>query len=366
MTAVLYAIPASHPCAAVERALQLKGVPYRRVELIPVVHRLPQRLRFGAGSVPGVTFDDGARVIGSRAILRALEERVAQPPLLPADGELARASSARRSGATRCCSRSCGACSGRRCGARRRRSRATPRARSCPFPRPVARRAPRWSRAWRSGSTARRDPDVRADLIALPGHLDRVDRWIADGTLGGERANAADLQIGAGLRLLLTVEDVRAAARRPARRPRWRAAGSRPTRARCRRGRCRARAWLAPRRDLAPPPVLAGAATARSAARSRRASAPARRARRRTASCASARARAAARRGRASQRHARAPDVPGAERDGRQRRARTGAAPCAQRGRRASTTPEQRPTVPSDARQPHAHPPAPVDRRSAA
>jgi hypothetical protein len=36
MTAVLYAIPASHPCAAVERALQLKQIPYRRSELIPV------------------------------------------------------------------------------------------------------------------------------------------------------------------------------------------------------------------------------------------------------------------------------------------------------------------------------------------
>jgi len=35
MTAVLYAVPASHPCAAVERALQLKQVAYRRVEMIP-------------------------------------------------------------------------------------------------------------------------------------------------------------------------------------------------------------------------------------------------------------------------------------------------------------------------------------------
>jgi glutathione S-transferase len=53
------------------------------------------------------------------------------------------------------------------------------------------------------------DGEVRADLISLPGHLDRVDRWIADGTLGGERPNAADLQICSSLRLLLTMEDVR-------------------------------------------------------------------------------------------------------------------------------------------------------------
>ena len=53
------------------------------------------------------------------------------------------------------------------------------------------------------------DPEVRADLNSLRGHLDRIDRWIADGTLGGERPNAADLQICSSLRLLLTIEDVR-------------------------------------------------------------------------------------------------------------------------------------------------------------
>ena len=52
------------------------------------------------------------------------------------------------------------------------------------------------------------DPSVRADLRALPGHLDRIDGWIADGTLGGAAVNAADLQIGSGLALLQTLEDV--------------------------------------------------------------------------------------------------------------------------------------------------------------
>jgi glutathione S-transferase len=53
------------------------------------------------------------------------------------------------------------------------------------------------------------DVAVRADLANLPAHLDRVDRWIGDGVLDGETTNAADLQIASGLRLLLTVEDVR-------------------------------------------------------------------------------------------------------------------------------------------------------------
>ena len=40
------------------------------------------------------------------------------------------------------------------------------------------------------------DENVRADLAALPGMLQRIDDWIAEGVLGGEELNAADLQIG--------------------------------------------------------------------------------------------------------------------------------------------------------------------------
>jgi glutathione S-transferase len=53
------------------------------------------------------------------------------------------------------------------------------------------------------------DGRLRADLAALPAYLDRIDAWIAEGVLGGEPPNAADLQIGATLRLLLTLADVR-------------------------------------------------------------------------------------------------------------------------------------------------------------
>ena len=52
------------------------------------------------------------------------------------------------------------------------------------------------------------DAEVRADLLSLPYHLDRVDRWIGDGTLGGEQVTAADLQIAASVRLLLTFDDL--------------------------------------------------------------------------------------------------------------------------------------------------------------
>jgi glutathione S-transferase len=77
-----------------------------------------------------------------------------------------------------------------------------------PVPRPVARvNAPlvAFAAARMNGA---KEPDVRADLAHLGSHLDRVDRWIAEGTLDGEAPNAADLQIASGLRLLLTVADI--------------------------------------------------------------------------------------------------------------------------------------------------------------
>ena len=41
-----------------------------------------------------------------------------------------------------------------------------------------------------------------------PAKLDHVDALAADGVIGGEEPNAADLQIGATLRVLLTVGDL--------------------------------------------------------------------------------------------------------------------------------------------------------------
>jgi glutathione S-transferase len=210
MTAVLYAIPASHPCAVVERALQLKAMPYRRVELIPVLHRAVQRTRFKAGSVPGIVLTGGERISGSRAILRALESRVAEPALLPADAEMrARVERAEEWGdqvlqplARRVV-----------WGAVRRRPATIMRyteGAELPVPAWFARAsAPlvSWSATKLNGAS---DARVRADLLSLPGHLDRVDGWIADGVLGGDGVsiNVADLQIASSLRLLLTVEDV--------------------------------------------------------------------------------------------------------------------------------------------------------------
>jgi glutathione S-transferase len=53
------------------------------------------------------------------------------------------------------------------------------------------------------------DETAKADLAALPGMLDHVDALIAEGTLGGERLNAADFQIAPSVRLLMTYDDLR-------------------------------------------------------------------------------------------------------------------------------------------------------------
>jgi glutathione S-transferase len=208
MTAVLYAFPASHPCAVVERALQLKRVPYRRVDMLPGYSVL-QRARFGAATVPGVEFADGRRVVGSRPIVRALEERAPEPALLPPEGDLrARVERAEEWG-----DQVLQALARRVVWAALRRSpRSLPtytEGARLPIPRPLARASAPLTALWGQARNKAGDAMVRADILSLPAHLDRIDGWIADGTLGGEAANAADLQIGASLALLMTVEDVR-------------------------------------------------------------------------------------------------------------------------------------------------------------
>jgi glutathione S-transferase len=208
LPATLYALPASHPCAAVEAALGLKGLAYERVDMIPVVARGLQWRRFGGRTVPGLVFDDGERVLGSRPIMRALDSRVPEPPLLPLDGNARRGvEEAERWGdevlqplARRVV-----------WAALRRHPELVMRyaqGARLPVPAPLGRLSAPLVAAASARLNGAGDPEVRADLVNLDLHLDRADGWIERGTMGGERPNAADLQVGAGLRLLLTLDDV--------------------------------------------------------------------------------------------------------------------------------------------------------------
>ena len=134
----LYVVHGSHPCAAVERALELKGarVP-SAIELPPPLHAPLQRVRFGARTVPGADARRRREDLGSRAIMRRLEELAPEPSLLPGRRR-ARAprSSAPRSGATRSAADRAAPAVGRARARSPRRSSRYQEARGCPLPAP--------------------------------------------------------------------------------------------------------------------------------------------------------------------------------------------------------------------------------------
>lgn len=204
----LFVVHGSHPCAAVEAALRMKGIEYSKVEWPPPMHAPLQRVIFGRRTVPGIRID-GEKIVGSGAIMHRLDELAPEPALFPADPEArARVEEAERWGD----------------------EVLQPMARRLLWPAMKARpdAAPTYMEGAKialpaaavklsmpaiarvelkmNAATPQTLPD---DLRALPGHLDRIDAWIEDGTLGGEEPNAADLQIASSLRLMLTLADLR-------------------------------------------------------------------------------------------------------------------------------------------------------------
>ena len=207
-TPKLYVLPGSHPCAAVEAALELKGVAFRRVDLLPMTQLVAGPLLWGGSTVPGMRLR-GERIVGSRTIMRRLDELVAEPALLPAPGEARdRVLEAERwgdevlQGVPR-----------RLIDAAFLRDPATMESYAgdakLPLPRAMLRPALPLTAKMMAIKNKARDENARADLLELPAQLDRVDGWIAEGVLGGERPNAADLQIGSAIRLLMSIGDVR-------------------------------------------------------------------------------------------------------------------------------------------------------------
>jgi glutathione S-transferase len=207
-TLKLYALPGSHPCAAVEAALRLKSIAYERVDLLPLVPLLVGPLRYGGTTVPGVRLD-GERLVGSRAIMRRLDAIAAEPPLLPTPGEAsyARVLEIERWGDEVLQSvprRIIDAAFIRQPGAMESYAGDA----KMPLPRPLLRPALPLTARLMAIKNRAHDENARADLLALPRQLDRVDGWIEEGLLGGEQPNAADLQIGSTIRLLLSIGDV--------------------------------------------------------------------------------------------------------------------------------------------------------------
>ena len=205
----LYVVHGSHPCAAVEKALALKGLEYGVVEWPPPLQALMQKAIFGARTVPGLRID-GEKVSGSRAIMRRLDQLVPEPPLWPADPDRRRAvEDAERWGDEvfqPVARELIWAAMVHSPGAMVSYSKHS----RLPLPAPAVRLiAPLIARLSRRLNRTN-DAVARKDLQALPGQLDEIDAWIADGTIGDrEHPNAADLQIASTVRLVLTLADAR-------------------------------------------------------------------------------------------------------------------------------------------------------------
>jgi glutathione S-transferase len=209
LDATLYVIPGSHPSMAACRMLELKGITYKRRDLMPLISRAALwTLRFPGYTAPSLAIG-GRKITGSREISRELDRIRPEPPLYPADAEKrAMVEEAERWGeevlqpaVRRILWNALG------------RDRAPLRTYAEGFrlgvPIGVAVRTAAPIVAAERRLNEAHDEVVERDLAALPGWLQRVDDWIEEGVLGSEPPNAADLQIAASLRLAMTLDDLR-------------------------------------------------------------------------------------------------------------------------------------------------------------
>jgi glutathione S-transferase len=163
---------------------------------------------FPANTVPALKID-GKKLQGSRSIGKALDQMRPEPPLYPSDPQLLTAvEEAERWGDEQL-----------QGAARRiiwwvlRRDRSGMASISegaklgVPVKVAVATGGPIVAMAARF--TEATDENVQAALASLPAWLDQIDSMIAEGVLGAEPPNAADLQISTSLRLLMTLDDLR-------------------------------------------------------------------------------------------------------------------------------------------------------------
>jgi glutathione S-transferase len=198
----LHVLPPSHPCMTVRAALHHKQLEYELVEFVPGRHVEPMQEIYGEGNstVPGLLID-GEPVHGSRAILARLEQLAPEPTLYPSaavreaerwgDEELQDLGRRLPWGALHFRPEAMGTFGG-----------------GDPLNGAGTDFAIGFLRAtWRyHGITAAR---LQEDLAGLPAKLAHVEQLAERGVIGGEQPTAADLQIGATLRVLLTLGDIR-------------------------------------------------------------------------------------------------------------------------------------------------------------
>jgi glutathione S-transferase len=208
MRHTLHVINGSHPCAAVLRSLELKGIDVRLVEYMPPLHAPLMKLRFGDRHIPVLRLQGGEVVRGSRKIMQRLEAIQPYPELYPHD-RIAAIEAAERwgdevlQGLARRLMWTAIAGSPRALASFQAGSRLPS------LPRVVVGAvAPVIVAAERrlNGITPER---VAADAAALPVLLEQLDDFHASGAFGTNTPTGADLQIGASLQLLRAIDDLR-------------------------------------------------------------------------------------------------------------------------------------------------------------
>ena len=226
----LYVIPGSHACRAAMLMLEHKDVPYRRVDIVTLLHPVVARLRgFDAGrqtraaggrrslgirigdflgTVPALAAGD-ERISTNRGIARFLDARHPDRPLLPSDpARRAAVEEAERwaNETLQMAARRLALAATVRDPATFSRASADGRMGYLLYRQELARRLiiPQIGRrVFAAGRKAEREL-----LAELPALLDRIDAWIEDGVLGGEQLNVADLMVAPSLALLLYRPDL--------------------------------------------------------------------------------------------------------------------------------------------------------------
>jgi glutathione S-transferase len=225
----LYVIPGSHACRSAMLMLEHKRVPYRRVDIVTLLHPVVARLhgfnargekrnaggkrtlgiRFGdrLGTVPALAAGD-RRISTNHAISRFLDEEHPEPPLFPEDPEKRSAVEDAERWANETLQMAARRIPGAAIGrdpAGYSRSAGDGRLGYLLYKRELARRLiiPVIARAVFAAS-AERDP-----VDQLPAMLDRIDAWIEEGVLGGAQLNAADFMVAPSLALILYRDDVK-------------------------------------------------------------------------------------------------------------------------------------------------------------
>jgi glutathione S-transferase len=206
----IYRVPASHPCQAVIRAAELKGIEHKVVDLAPPTQAIVATLLFGSRTVPAMKVYGGPngteKVQTTAKCLRTIESLVPEPPLYPAHAaarERVLAAEAWGYGEFQDVARRIAWVA----------LKANPAAMlsfdsNLPIPDFVAKPGSPlviWSerKINRAG-----DDRVRGDVELLPQYLDEIDEFIAAGTIGNEQPNAADLTVLSNLWLLRSFDDL--------------------------------------------------------------------------------------------------------------------------------------------------------------